>query len=253
MRRLFEFEDLDWFPNVVRHGGTDFLRFFFTASKFYQPVVPLLSDLLRNSGERKILDLCSGSGGSMSLVKKDIERLLGENLIVTLSDKFPQQQSQRNSIHDRMEYHHKSIDVLLDVPPTEGVRTMFTAIHHFNETQVSSILQNASSSGKPVAIFDGADKNVFTFLAIPLFQPLLFAVCTPFIRPFKVSRLLLTYAVPLIPVMTIWDGMVSVTRLHQHSKLLVLAKKAVPHYEWKAGLIRNRLGLRISYLIGVKK
>ena len=59
---LFEFEDQPWFPDVIRVGGTDYLRYLLIATKVYQPCIQLLNDVLSQTGVNKLVDLCSGGG-----------------------------------------------------------------------------------------------------------------------------------------------------------------------------------------------
>lgn len=245
-RLLFEFEDLPWFPDVIRHGGTDFLRFFFTLTSFYAPVIPVLMGLLSRSGSRSIVDHCSGSGGNWEDLLATMNREVSEDVLVTLTDKYPGNFREHRSIH----YHSEPVDVTEDVFQTTGVRTIFTAIHHFDEEQVKKIIANLTATGQPVAIFDGADRNVLIFAGILFLQPLLFAVFTPFFKPFKWTRILYTYLIPLIPLMTIWDGMVSVIRLYSHRRLRELASEANPTYRWTSGTVRNKLGFNVTWLTG---
>jgi hypothetical protein len=75
-------------------------------------------------------------------------------------------------------------------------------------------------------------------LAVPN-MVMLFTVCVllvPFVRPFRLTRALLTYLIPAIPLLFAWDGMVSGLRAYTPEELLALAT-AVPgseRYTWKA-------------------
>ena len=64
---------------------------------------------------------------------------------------------------------------------------------------------------------------------------------TPFFRPFRLSRLVFTYLLPLIPLTTIWDGVVSILRLYSPAELLALARRADPtgRLRWQAGTLRH--------------
>jgi hypothetical protein len=78
-----------------------------------------------------------------------------------------------------------------------------------------------------------------------LFLGSLFLV--PLVRPFRLSRVLLTYLVPLIPMLVAWDGTVSALRAYTPDELLALAR-AVPGgeaYAWDAGVVGSAL-----YLVG---
>ena len=62
-RHLIELEDQAWCPAAVRHGITDLLQLVLGLSNCYTAILPRLASALERSGERDILDLCSGSGG----------------------------------------------------------------------------------------------------------------------------------------------------------------------------------------------
>jgi hypothetical protein len=66
--RFFEFEDLPWFPDVIRTGGTDYLRYFLIRSELYKPTIPIINQTLNHINETKIIDLCSGGGGYIEKV-----------------------------------------------------------------------------------------------------------------------------------------------------------------------------------------
>ena len=131
---------------------------------------------------------------------------------------------------------------------------MFTAIHHFQPDQVKEILKNAINNKKPIAIFDGGDKNLLPILAILLIHPIIIFICSPFFKPFKISRLLFTYIVPLIPICTIWDGLVSILRLYQPNDLKKFVKEIdSTTYHWEIGKAKHKLGFRVTYLLGYQK
>ena len=47
---LFEIEDQDWCPRSVRDAVTDYLQFFFVATKTYTAMIPLLAVVLQRLG-----------------------------------------------------------------------------------------------------------------------------------------------------------------------------------------------------------
>jgi hypothetical protein len=79
-------------------------------------------------------------------------------------------------------------------------------------------------------------------------------IITPFLKPFKLSRLFFTYIIPLIPVTTTWDGLVSILRMYPPNEMLKMAKEAGgDDYIWKAGKAKGRFGNTIMYLTGYPK
>jgi len=88
-------------------------------------------------------------------------------------------------------------------------------------------------------------------LLLIIVHPILLFLCTPFFRPFRISRLLFTYLIPIIPFCTIWDGIFSIFRLYNPDEMLQMAMKAdINGYSWKSGKVRNKYGMSIAYLIG---
>src|SRR5687767_12348119 len=86
---LFEFEDQDWFPDILRRNMLDYLRFAITLTRVYDPVVPLLQRLLPAGQPAAILDLCSGAGGGIAGIQKELSQSMQQPVKVTVSDKFP--------------------------------------------------------------------------------------------------------------------------------------------------------------------
>ena len=67
------------------------------------------------------------------------------------------------------------------------------------------------------------------------------------------SRLLLTYLLPLIPLVVLWDGWVSCVRTRTPAELLALTEQ-FPEYEWRAGYASaSGAWLAPVYLIGEPK
>ena len=87
---------------------------------------------------------------------------------------------------------------------------------------------------------------------ILILHPLGMLLVTPFLKPFKFSRLFFTYLIPLIPLYTIWDGLVSILRLYSPKDLYKIANSIPNHnYTWRLGQVKNVLGIKVAYLIGV--
>jgi hypothetical protein len=252
---LFEFEDLKWFPDTIRQGMTDYLRYMLgSLLNFYKPVTPLILEGLDRTGTRTIIDLASGAGGAIEQVKKNLAKHSDAEIDIVLTDKFPNTDAYeylRTKTGNGIRYIASPVDAA-DVPAgLKGFRVLFSSFHHFRPEDAKAVLQNAADHNAGIAVFDGGDKNLFTILAITLFHPFAFLIYTPFFRPFRFSRLFFTYIIPLIPICTIWDGIVSIIRLYEPEDLLRLSREVnAPHYEWKTGKIRHISGLRITYLIG---
>ena len=77
-------------------------------------------------------------------------------------------------------------------------------------------------------------------------------VFTPLIRPFRWSRLLCTYVFPIIPLVLLFDGVVSCLRTYRPQELREIVKKLSGiEYQWEVGEYSRASGqVPITYLIG---
>lgn len=252
--QLFEFEDLAWFPDVLRQNMTDYLRFMITKLGIYDPVIPLIKEMLQQTGQTQILDLCSGAGGGLETIQPKISAQMGVEIPVLLTDKFPNvpawQQIETES-QNRIGFIEKPVDATNVPENLTGVRTLFSSFHHFNTAQAQAILQDAVNKRQAIGIFEGAGKQYHELLFAGLLFPLLMFFITPFIRPFKGSRLFFTYILPLIPLFTLWDGVVSVLRMYSPKMLSEMTKNLnAENYTWKTGYAKHKTGAKVIYLIG---
>jgi hypothetical protein len=251
---LFEFEDFSWFPDVIRVGGMDYLRYLLIVTELYKPLVPLISDALLKSKHETIVDLCAGGGGYTEQVYDEINAHRIKKVKFLLTDKFPNLAAFRllkAKTNGDIDFVEKSVDATQVPNEIKGFRAMFSAVHHFKPEQVKAMLQDAVDNNAAISLFDGGDKNLVSILGILLLHPLVFLFGTPFFKPFKFSRLFFTYILPLIPLYTMWDGLVSVLRFYQPAELLKIAKSTnAAHYTWRHGKTRSKFGLHATYLIG---
>jgi hypothetical protein len=250
---IFEFEDIKGFPNELRNGMTDYLRFVLTFLNIYEPVVPIINRVLNESKLDCIVDTCSGGGGAI----ETIYGLLAKNnpsLKIVLTDLYPNATSFeliKLRSAGRISFWHQPVDAANVPSELNGVRTMFSAFHHFSPGKAKEVLQDAIVQKKPVAVFDGGEKSLLMVIMLIFFHPLFFFFFTPFIRPFKVYRIVFTYILPLIPLCTIWDGMASILRLYNPEQMQAMANDVDKgSYNWDSGTVRGRNGIKVNYLVG---
>jgi len=251
---LFEFEDLAWFPNTIRESMTDYLRFLITKVDFYRPIAPLLIEGMNNSRTNQIVDLCSGGGGAIEQIRNELNEQSGMEIKIILTDKYPNTSAYQYlsaKTKGGISFIDNSVDAAYVPANLKGFRTIFSGFHHFNKLTAKSVLKNAVDANSGIGIFDGGDKNILAIIAIILVHPVAFFLFTPFFRPFRFSRLLFTYIIPVIPVCTVWDGIVSIIRLYRPNELLQIASEITSeNYYWKAGKMKSGYGLNVTFLIG---
>jgi hypothetical protein len=113
-------------------------------------------------------------------------------------------------------------------------------------------LLDAVRQRRGVALVELAQRSPLAMLQIAL-GTLTQLVVTPFIKPFRWSRLLLTYALPVVPLCTLWDGIVSCLRVYDPDELKHLVTQLPPSdYHWEYGRLRAYpMPSELTYLIGV--
>jgi hypothetical protein len=251
---LVELEDQSWFPATIRDLATDYLHFIETRFALRQPTVGLVAEALQRSDSTHIVDLCSGGGGPIPGL---LHALAAQGIRphVILTDRFPNTQSFQwvaAATNGQISFHNEPVDARTVPPNVRGLRTMFNAFHHFRPSDAMAVLRDAVRAGQPIGIFEIPDRSLRTLVPMLFLAPLLVAITTPFIRPFRWRRLLWTYLLPLVPLTCWWDGIVSQLRAYSPAELQDLAEAVAAHtYCWRAGRVPivSTPGY-LTYLIG---
>lgn len=262
MRRLhlFEWEDQAWLPQVFRDFVTDHLRF--TLNEPMRRPINLeiakrLKALLERAGSRQIVDLCGGAGGPLATIGPILTDELDFPVEILLTDLYPNLAAFR-----RMEVEsggrvrgRAEPTSALDVPPElAGVRTLFTALHHFRPAQARLILEDAVRKRAPIAVFEPLDRNLRSIVLVGVMSVLRGLTHTPRVGKFTPLRLAVTYLVPLAPAILAWDGMVSALRTYTPDELRGMAGGiGGTEYTWESGRfeVSGPLGpMPTTYLIG---
>jgi len=256
MRRfhLIELHEQPWLPSSIRDEITDTLQFGVNLLNAYGPVAPLLRRALgttfnRVTSGQSVVDLCSGGAGPWLELLRQLE---SPSVHVRLTDRFPNLaafQKVSTASAGQITFHPASVDAMNVPAELQGFRTMFTAFHHFSPEDAAAILRGAVNAGEGIGVFEITRRSPLT-IALIFPWVLLLIVCTPWVRPFRWSRLLWTYLVPIIPAVLLFDGVVSCLRTYRPAELRGLASKLhAPGYQWEIGEIPGVLP--VTYLIGV--
>ncbi|MDH5604798.1 MAG: hypothetical protein OEY51_12700 [Cyclobacteriaceae bacterium] len=144
---LFEFEDLPWFPSLLRNYGTEFLQFLSSKTSMHKPIIPLIEKGLTKSGTNQIIDLGSGGGGGLLGIN---EALKEKGVKVVLTDYFPNIEAfeYTKSLADNISFIREPVDAR-KVPSTLlGLRTQFLSFHHFKPSEAKLFFKMRSVRGK---------------------------------------------------------------------------------------------------------
>ena len=253
MRRLqlFEVLDQEWCPQAVRHGATDCLEAVISRADIYRSIQAEIFQTIADCGASRVIDLCSGGGGPWLSPGWRAALAKHAPLSVILTDKFP---SDVLSVRLRGDSCLSAVDFSVDaasVPESlRGFRTIFSSFHHFPDEIARGVLGDAVRCGDGFAMAEVTSRRPRAFATMFL-MPVVALVLAPRMRPFRWSRLLLTYLLPLIPLVVLWDGLVSCCRTRTPQELLALTA-GFPEYDWMAGYAQGGW-LGPVYLIGRPK
>jgi hypothetical protein len=251
LRRLHLFEVLDqtWCPEPVRHGATDYLEAITSRGDIYRPVQAEIFRAIADCGVSRVVDLCSGGGGPW-LSPRWRSALERASLTVVLTDKFPNAAlSARLAADPQVNCVNFSVDAAAVPADLRGFRTIFSSFHHFPDTVARDVLADAVRCGDGFAMAEVTSRTLRA-LATVMLMPVFDWILTPRMRPFRWSRLLFTYLIPMIPLVVLWDGIVSCFRTRTPQELLALTT-GFPQYQWTAGYARAQgTWLAPVYLIG---
>ncbi|MGA9571998.1 MAG: class I SAM-dependent methyltransferase [Candidatus Acidiferrales bacterium] len=256
MRRvqLIELHEQGWFPKFLRDEITDTLQNAMNRFGAYAPIVPLLQSVLNSTSSASVIDMCSGGGGPWLDLSRRLQKIAPSSLRILLTDKYPNLaafQSAGAASQNHITFHSAPVDATKVPPELRGFRTMFTSFHHFEPAEARAILQNAVDAGQAIGIFEVTRRAPVAIVQMLLWALLPFFL-TPWIRPFRWSRLLFTYVFPVIPFVLLFDGIVSCLRTYQPQELRELIAEVTPaEYDWDVGERANSSGrVPIAYLIG---
>lgn len=249
MRRIqsIELHDQPWFPAPWRDHLTSFLSTTATRFNLYRAIVPLMASLSMRTAQTRQIDLCSGAGGPARWLQRALETEHAIKLTLTVTDKFPNLEAWRAA---GLDGHTEPVDVLNVPKRLTGIRTMFASFHHFPPAQAQAILQDAVHAQAPIAIFEGTQRSPLGLLVM-MTSWLSFMLLTPTIRPLRPSVLIFTYLIPLLPLIVVWDGLISCMRTYSPDELLAMCADLhdAQHWSFDAGITQGQ-GPPIVYLIG---
>jgi hypothetical protein len=252
--RLFEIHEQPWFPQFLRDQFVDALQMILDVMNTYEPIAQLLRKRLEESGSVRVVDLCSGAGGPWPSLVRHFARHGTKLPPVLLTDRYPSTTRLRDlesPIANRLHFLKDSIDATRIPKYLEGFRTLFSSFHHLSPHEARSLLQDSVNRRQGIGIFEAPARHALTLLSLFLI-PIGAWLFVPFRRPFRWSRLLWTYLIPVIPFVLLFDGLVSCLRAYSLEELQAMTGGLeVSGYRWEIGEQTGRwFSVRITYLIG---
>lgn len=243
-----EIEDQPWFPRPLRDALTAFLQVCAERLRMFDPAVPVLQRVLAQTPERRVVDLCSGGGGALVALLAE----LPDDVTATLTDLYPNEVAFAHAerrVAGRVVGHRAAVDATRVPEHLRGVRTIFNALHHFRPEMARKIIADAVAQGQPFCAFEMVERRPLTMVTI-FFVPVAVWATAPLQPGFNGFRLFFTYAVPLIPLFTWWDGLCSCMRAYSVEELRELVA-GLEHEGYRFTIEQSRGAfLRVTSLVG---
>lgn len=259
MRRVhfFEIGDLPGCPAFIRDAFTDYLRYAQDRFRPYLAAAPLLRRAIAHTGAQRIVDLCSGAAGPWPHLLPALSAS-GCHVSVNLTDKFINHaafQRLGTQLPGQVTFTPEPVDATAVPPTLAGFRTIFSAFHHFQPDAARHILADAVRQGQGIGIFEFTQRSRRGLLRAAGIFPFVLA-WAPRLRPFRWLRFLLTWPVPLMPTIVLFESLVSSLRTYTPDELRALARHADPEnsYVWETGEVpAEKSSVPITYLMGYPK
>lgn len=260
-----ELEDMSWFPSGLRTSMTNLIVVFARKMGVIPVLAALVSRALNASKTARIVDLGSGSGGSMPEVIEQVRagaESSGVELVMT--DKFPNPDVVArfaDPSRPYVRYERAAVDATELASAPAGVKTMVNCFHHMRPPQARAILESAHREKQPLLVYELADNSIpfvvwLIFLPISLVIVFVMAlVLTFFVRPLTVRQLVFTFVIPLVPLCYAWDGQASLPRIYTLGDLdELLAGLESDDYTWEKGYAKTEQGkTKGIYLLGLPR
>lgn len=252
----FELHEHPRCPAVVREGIIEILGTGLRLGRIYDGAGAVFAGFCDRAGCERVLDLCSGSGDAMAVLLEAVRRRGLALPRVTLSDLYPDVANLERvaaRFDGAVAVCREPVDAAA-VPGSLGCDavTIISAFHHFRPALAERILADAVHKRRAVFILEPFPRSLRGFLStLPAMT--LGALAAPLRAPRRRGlKLLLSLAPPLIPLVGVWDYIVSVLRVHSEAELLAMARRTAGAggYVWRAVAAPFRPGGRALAFYG---
>lgn len=225
MRRknIEQFSNKSWFPNVLKENIREFLNWFVLKAHATKPFIPLIYEGLSHSENKTLINVDFDLGAGIESVKP----LLKDTIEI-----------------DNITVKEFNTD-------NKGLYTFINNFHQLNVKEAKQLLTQIAISKNPVVVLEGNNDSLWQIIGMTFFVPLTVLLMSPFVKPFRGSRLIFTYIIPILPLVIMIDGCLALLKLYNPNDLKELTSDIiVGNYKWQYGKKDNGRGGKIIYLTG---
>lgn len=226
-------------PAWLRRGFVETLGAVFKLIGVYRNVAPMYAEWIRELGGSEVLDLASGAAGPTEELLLALRKEGIEPPVFCLSDIFPVKEDFRLAMlanPHHIFYIEESVDAL-SVPSPYGhdLRQIVSAFHHFKPEQARLILRDAVEHSRGICILEPFERSP-RHLALALMGIFPALIAPFFARRWRLSHFIASWIVPIIPLMLVFDGIVSVLRIYTREEIdEMIASAGGESFRWNIG------------------
>lgn len=133
----------------------------------------------------------------------------------------------------------------------KGIYTFVNLFHQLSVHEARGLLKTISEADQSVLVLEGNNDSLWQVFGMTVIVPLTVLLTAPFVRPFRIERIIFSYLVPVLPIITLYDGFVALFKIYNPQDLMELVRTIDrPDYQWSAGKLDNGRGGKIIYLHG---
>ncbi|HFE43939.1 MAG TPA: hypothetical protein ENJ18_00390 [Nannocystis exedens] len=261
-RQFLELHEQAWFPKIWRHLFRAGLGKAFVIFGFPAEISRVLSLFLDEQQPPCLLDLCSGSGELSAHAWRQACSTGGNTAKcrLLLSDLYPEIELW-SDLNPNIHFVPDSVDITniettnLDEDCTH-TRMTLNSLHHFPPAELRSLLDTTANSCRGFIAIDRDARNLREMLITIFIVPLAAAWITAFmLRPFRLQNVLWSLIIPVIPLVALFDGIVSNLRSYTTTELHELCQEnCPPSFEWRVGTTPGGHGAPpLVYIIGSRE
>ena len=239
MKRIqaFEFHERHECPKFLRDSVVEILGHGMRLSSCVYSSVELFKKFYDYSNSDKILDICSGSGEPASALISGLKKHGIYNIKFIISDLFPKIDAMENvkkNHPQHVEIITESVDAT-NVPKFDNIksRTIINAFHHFKPDIAQKIIEDCVKKRHSIFIFEAFPRDLLRFFSILPASAIGYLI-NPFItKENKILKVIFSYIIPIIPLLGLYDGIISVLRIHNKEELMEMVKNSSQDYDWQ--------------------
>ena len=224
-KQITQIINTKWCPQLIKQLCSEFLSWFVLKVNATKPFIPVIENALLESKINKIINLESTIGAGIETVKPFLKQ---QPAITSIPLSKINTQQQR------------------------GMYLFVNAFHQLPAISAKKTLEEIAKSRNPVVVVEGNNDSLWQLVGMTIFLPVTVILSAPFVKPFRWSRILFTYIIPVLPVIMVIDGCIGLLKLYNPKDLNKLTSSIkVSDYKWTTGKKDNGRGGKIIYLTGI--